>query len=203
MAYLCSVVQFAASAEPPPRSGRQRQRHRLTPARTRGPGSQTRSGAPCHQARTQTAVQDIARSDGRILSWPAAELDPARLNAQVTIARVVLMIGNAGMPEAPHHERERRAMLDRLDKVRRDAGAHRAAAKLQRWADVFPYVNGGLFSGRLDVPRFSRTARSYLLHIGGLGWTKINPDIFGSMIQAVAKDDERGAACTTPACRTS
>jgi hypothetical protein len=30
------------------------------------------------------------------------------------------------------------------------------------------------------------------LHIGGLDWTKINPDIFGSMIQAVADDDERG-----------
>jgi hypothetical protein len=54
-------------------------------------------------------------------------------------------------------------------------------------------VNGGLFSGSLDVPRFSRIARSYLLHIGNLDWTKINPDIFGSMIQAVAEDDERGA----------
>jgi len=69
----------------------------------------------------------------------------------------------------------------------------RAAASLPRWADLFPYVNGGLFSGHLDVPRFSRIARSYLLHIGALDWTKINPDIFGSMIQAVAEDEERGA----------
>ncbi len=45
----------------------------------------------------------------------------------------------------------------------------------------------------MDVPRFSRIARSYLLHIGNLDWTKINPDIFGSMIQAVAEDEERGA----------
>ena len=43
------------------------------------------------------------------------------------------------------------------------------------------------------MPRFSRIARSYLLHIGNLDWTKINPDIFGSMIQAVAEDEERGA----------
>ena len=71
--------------------------------------------------------------------------------------------------------------------------ADRAAAKLPRWADAFPYVNGGLFSGSMDVPRFSRIARSYLLHIGSLDWTKINPDIFGSMIQAVAEDEERGA----------
>ena len=57
----------------------------------------------------------------------------------------------------------------------------------------FPYVNGGLFSGSMDVPHFSKIARSYLLHIGNLDWTKINPDIFGSMIQAVAEDEERGA----------
>ncbi|MCL4677203.1 MAG: lactate dehydrogenase [Alphaproteobacteria bacterium] len=71
--------------------------------------------------------------------------------------------------------------------------AERESAKLPRWANLFPYVNGGLFSGRMDVPRFSKIARSYLLHIGNLDWTKINPDIFGSMIQAVADDEERGA----------
>lgn len=69
----------------------------------------------------------------------------------------------------------------------------RTFANLPRWANLFPYVNGGLFSGSLDVPRFSRIGRSYFLHIGNLDWTKINPDIFGSMIQAVADDDERGA----------
>ena len=69
----------------------------------------------------------------------------------------------------------------------------REAAQIRNWADVFPYVNGGLFSGGVEVPRFSRIARSYLLHVGNLDWTKINPDIFGSMIQAVADDEERGA----------
>lgn len=70
----------------------------------------------------------------------------------------------------------------------------RSAANIPRWAnsDYFPYVNGGLFSGSMDVPKFSKIARSYLLHVGGLDWTKINPDIFGSMIQAVAEDEERG-----------
>lgn len=71
--------------------------------------------------------------------------------------------------------------------------ADRAKANLPRWANGFPYVNGGLFSGSTEVPRFSKIARSYLLHIGGLNWKLINPDIFGSMIQAVADDDERGA----------
>ena len=69
----------------------------------------------------------------------------------------------------------------------------REHAGLPRWSNSFPYVNGGLFSGTMDVPRFSKIARSYLLHIGNLDWTKINPDIFGSMIQAVAEDEERGA----------
>lgn len=69
----------------------------------------------------------------------------------------------------------------------------RAGANIPRWADPFPYVNGGLFSGSTEVPRFTRMARSYLLHVGNLDWTKINPDIFGSMIQAVADDEERGS----------
>ncbi len=70
---------------------------------------------------------------------------------------------------------------------------HRLAAKLRPWADQFPYVNGGLFSGNTEVPRFTRMARTYLQHAGGLNWRHINPDIFGSMIQAVADDEERGA----------
>ena len=96
----------------------------------------------------------------------------------------------------------------------------REAAKIRSWAHGFPYVNGGLFSphpltpspkggeggqdptplsqlgrgaGGEGVPRFSKVARSYLLHIGNLDWKKINPDIFGSMIQAVADEEERGA----------
>ncbi len=69
----------------------------------------------------------------------------------------------------------------------------RPTAALPNWVSQFPYVNGGLFSGSADVPRFSRVAHSYLLRAGELDWKKINPDIFGSMIQAVADDEERGA----------
>ena len=63
------------------------------------------------------------------------------------------------------------------------------------YADVFPYVNGGLFKDTGDdiaVPAFDKMARTYLLRAGDLDWTAINPDIFGSMIQAVADDEERG-----------
>lgn len=73
--------------------------------------------------------------------------------------------------------------------------AERTAAepRLPNWANGFPYVNGGLFSGSTSTPRFTRMARSYLIHAGHLNWQKINPDIFGSMIQAVADESERGA----------
>ena len=63
------------------------------------------------------------------------------------------------------------------------------------YADVFPYVNGGLFKDTGDdiaVPVFDKMARTYLIRAGELDWTAINPDIFGSMIQAVADDEERG-----------
>jgi hypothetical protein len=78
-----------------------------------------------------------------------------------------------------------RAMDTKLD--------DRAGANIPRYAGGFPYVNGQLFSGSTETPRFTRIARSYLVHIGNLNWKKINPDIFGSMIQAVADDEERGA----------
>ncbi|NII10667.1 class I SAM-dependent DNA methyltransferase [Oleiagrimonas sp. C23AA] len=69
----------------------------------------------------------------------------------------------------------------------------REAAAIPSWAATFPYVNGGLFSGSTAVPLFTRTARSYLIRAGELDWKEINPDIFGSMIQAVADDEERGS----------
>jgi hypothetical protein len=69
----------------------------------------------------------------------------------------------------------------------------REAKGIRTWARKFPYVNGELFSGATDCPRFTKIARSYLLHVGRLDWKQINPDIFGSMIQAVADEDERGS----------
>ncbi|AXY24305.1 N-6 DNA Methylase (plasmid) [Komagataeibacter saccharivorans] len=64
---------------------------------------------------------------------------------------------------------------------------------VKSWARDFPYVNGNLFSGATNCPKFSKLARTYLLRAGELNWAQINPDIFGSMIQAVADEGERGA----------
>ena len=68
----------------------------------------------------------------------------------------------------------------------------RRAAGLPRWADAFPLVNGWLFAGSVETPRFSRAARTYLLQAGELDWSAINPDIFGSMIQTVTDEEHRG-----------
>jgi hypothetical protein len=85
------------------------------------------------------------------------------------------------------------AVISEIFRAMNTSPANRATGQLRPWADQFPYVNGGLFSGSTDTPRFSRIARSYLLRAGDLSWERINPDIFGSMIQAVADEDERGA----------
>ena len=55
----------------------------------------------------------------------------------------------------------------------------------------FPYVNGGLFRDSIDSPVFTAKARTILKELGDLNWKDINPDIFGSMIQAVVDKDYR------------
>ncbi len=55
----------------------------------------------------------------------------------------------------------------------------------------FPYVNGGLFRDTIHSPKFSLKARKILLECGELDWSEINPDIFGSMIQAVVNPEYR------------
>ncbi len=67
-----------------------------------------------------------------------------------------------------------------------------ARDNLPEYARRFPYVNGGLFSDQTPVPKFSKRARRLLKECGDLNWSEINPDIFGSMIQAVVEPEMRG-----------
>ena len=55
----------------------------------------------------------------------------------------------------------------------------------------FPYVNGGLFSKHIQIPKMGQKARKIIIECGELDWKDINPDIFGSMIQAVVNPEER------------
>lgn len=58
-------------------------------------------------------------------------------------------------------------------------------------AEKFPYVNGGLFRDPIESPKFTSKARNILIGLGELQWQEINPDIFGSMIQAVVLPEYR------------
>lgn len=57
--------------------------------------------------------------------------------------------------------------------------------------EVFPYVNGGLFRDHYPIPVLSRRARTLIINCGEYNWREINPDIFGSMIQAVVTPEQR------------
>jgi type I restriction-modification system DNA methylase subunit len=55
----------------------------------------------------------------------------------------------------------------------------------------FPYVNGGLFRNNFLAPHFNKRSRQLLIECGELDWSAINPDIFGSMMQAVVSSEVR------------
>jgi hypothetical protein len=74
-------------------------------------------------------------------------------------------------------------LFDILDRKSRDG--------LPEHLKIFPYVNGGLFRDHHAIPEFSIKARRMMIEAGELNWSDINPDIFGSMFQAVIDPEER------------
>ncbi len=82
------------------------------------------------------------------------------------------------------------AYLDQLFEVLNTEPARRK--NLPAYLEAFPFVNGGLFKNPHPAPVFDRKSRSALIECGGLHWRDINPDIFGSMIQAVVSPEHRG-----------
>lgn len=73
-------------------------------------------------------------------------------------------------------------VLDTAPDERQNVPAHLAE---------FGYVNGRLFSARASAPTFSKAARKLVIDCGSLNWSIINPDIFGSMMQAVVHHGQR------------
>ena len=83
------------------------------------------------------------------------------------------------------------ALISRLFKVLNQSAEDREADLPDYLAD-FPYVNGGLFKDDIQVPKFTRKSRRILIECGAeLDWSDINPDIFGSMFQAVVHTEQR------------
>lgn len=83
------------------------------------------------------------------------------------------------------------ALIGRLFKVLNQSSEDREADLPDYLAD-FPYVNGGLFKDDIQFPKFTRKSRRILIECGAeLDWSDINPDIFGSMFQAVVHTEQR------------
>ena len=82
--------------------------------------------------------------------------------------------------------------LDKLFTVMNLPPNDKARLALPEYLQKFPYVNGGLFAKPIKSPNFTRRSRQALLDSGSEDWSKINPDIFGSMIQAVITPEHRG-----------
>ncbi|MFH1118254.1 MAG: DNA methyltransferase [Bacteroidota bacterium] len=80
--------------------------------------------------------------------------------------------------------------LDRLFEVMNTNISSRKG--LPAYLSSFPYVNGGLLRNNHSAPTFSRRSRQAIIDSGSLQWKDINPDIFGSMIQAVITPEHRG-----------
>jgi hypothetical protein len=57
----------------------------------------------------------------------------------------------------------------------------------------FPYVNGGIFSERLDTINFNGPMRNALMNACMYDWSSINPTIFGALFQDIKSKDERHA----------
>ncbi len=75
-------------------------------------------------------------------------------------------------------------LFDTLNSTNRDISNH---------LKEFPYVNGGLFKETFPPLIFTSLIRKLIIECGAeLNWSLINPDIFGSMIQAVISDEHRG-----------
>lgn len=82
------------------------------------------------------------------------------------------------------------AYLDKLFEVMNTETSQRK--NLPVYLEAFPYVNGGLYKNKHCAPVFTRRSRLDIIDSGGLQWCNINPDIFGSMIQAVITPEDRG-----------
>ena len=71
--------------------------------------------------------------------------------------------------------------LDKLDK-----------SSFPTYIQKFPYVNGHLFTDTIHIPELTAKVRELMIDCGdNNNWKEINPDIFGSMFQAVKTAEVR------------
>lgn len=67
------------------------------------------------------------------------------------------------------------------------------SSRLSEDIQLFPYVNGGLFSEHINIPPFDTGMRQALIDCSRFDWGAISPAVFGSMFQVVKSRLERRA----------
>lgn len=72
-----------------------------------------------------------------------------------------------------------------------DTAPKKRPPETKGWSKL-KYVNGSLFEEQAPMPALDGRCRKLLLDCAGLNWKLINPDIFGSMLQAVVDVEKRG-----------
>ena len=83
------------------------------------------------------------------------------------------------------------SFIDKLFSVL-DVEEENRPSDMPSWLADFPYVDGDLFVDPHERLKFTEQSRKLIIDAGEkLEWDQINPDILGSMIQAVASEDSR------------
>ncbi|MFG3312449.1 DNA methyltransferase [Streptomyces albidoflavus] len=72
-----------------------------------------------------------------------------------------------------------------------DTPEDRRTNTLEKTLSRFPYVNGQLFSERIQIPDFNTELRALLIKCASFDWTAVSPAIFGAMFQSVMDAEAR------------
>jgi hypothetical protein len=105
----------------------------------------------------------------------------------------ILDLGQFTIAVSSHTQQDGSDLNTYLDKLFEVMNTEQSKRKnLPNYLNAFPYVNGGLFRNKHTAPKFTRKSRQSVIDSGELDWSAINPDIFGSMIQAVITPEHRG-----------
>ena len=62
---------------------------------------------------------------------------------------------------------------------------------IEKALNDFPYVNGGLFQGKIKIPQFDDELKAIIHEASVLDWSKISPSIFGAIFESTLNPDTR------------
>lgn len=65
------------------------------------------------------------------------------------------------------------------------------SSELDEILNQFPYINGGLFKDKIQIPPSNAKIRNSLIELSKLDWSKISPAVFGSIFQSIIDQKKR------------